>query len=88
MEKNAEKSKENLLLYLADLKKSVEEGQIDAVMSIGQRSDGAYETAFIGQLDPFSMLGFSLFVQMKKIMDFMPSQPGAEPPEDKGLIIQ
>ena len=88
MENGKERTKENLLAYLEDLKKSVESGQIDAVMSIGQRSDGAYETAFIGQLDPFSVLGFSVFVQVKKLLELVPGTVESKAEEERGLIIQ
>ena len=64
--------KEKMNEYLGDLKTSIDSGKIDSMFCVAQRGDGSYETAIIGTFDPFSLLGFTLFVQFKKLLQLMP----------------
>lgn len=60
-----------LIDYLDQLKVQVQSGEVDGLFLIAGLESGAYSTSCMGKMDPFSVFGFSMFVQMKKLMEHM-----------------
>ena len=93
MEEDTKESvdRENMLEYAASIQKSIESGRVEAVFSVAQLTNGGWETAFIGKLDPFSMLGFTMFLQIRKLIEVVPSERDIVPDilsQDKGGVLQ
>lgn len=81
------RSRKNMEMFIGELSKSVNADDIDSIFCITQRKDGSgMETAMIGNIDPFAMLGFTMFVQMRKMLQLIPEDTSLIPENSQAVL--